>query len=311
MRLQLTIGTTILRAPRFAKTFLATSLQVISIGLSTGFLPEVAEAARVTQVKGSNLLLELESADEVSVGQRYLIMVGEKRRAIVEVTKIGGKKAVAKTLRGKPEVDGVTAPIPEKNAQAAASDSSSRKRSHRSKGMFSEMTIGLLGGYSMTTQEVKATVANTTTTENISMSGNGFSLKGFGDLPFAGQLGLIGRFGLEQFNVKGNAASRGAVKTEILYFSADLLFRYHFATEGYIPYVMGGLGIHFPASKSSDVLDVNRISSTTIFFFGGGVNIPMGDESFVTVSAEYGLFPPSNDVKTSMISARGGYGWVF
>jgi hypothetical protein len=70
------------------------------------------------------------------------------------------------------------------------------------------------------------------------------------------------------------------------------------------------MGLHYPLSKSSGVLDVQRISATTIFFLGGGFNYSLGDSMYIHATAEYGLFPPSNDVKTSLIALRAGVGWT-
>ncbi len=170
--------------------------------------------------------------------------------------------------------------------------------------MFSDMTYGGVAGYDMTTQEV------TSGGVSVSMTGSGFSLKGFGDLPISGPLGMVGRLGLMQFNVTGSNSGT-AYKTEILYATADLLLRYNFGEDGFVPFALAGLGLHFPLSKTSNVLDPQRISATTVFFAGGGFHYTLSETSYFTLTAEYGMFPPSNDVKTSMIAARAGMGFKF
>ena len=96
-----------------------------------------------------------------------------------------------------------------------------------------------------------------------------------------------------------------------MYAAADLLLKYGFTDSTFVPFVMGGLGLHFPISKTSNILDINRISSTTVFYGGAGINWLIGGSTYLQVTGEYGMFPPSNDVSTSFIAARFGLGFRF
>jgi outer membrane protein W len=143
----------------------------------------------------------------------------------------------------------------------------------------------------------------------VPMTGSGYSLKAFADMPFSGGLGLIGRVGIEQFNLSGNSTTMGAVATSIMYATADALVRWNMTDGSFVPYLAGGLGVHFPLSKSSGILNVSQISSTTVFFLDLGADYSMSDSTYLTFHAEYGYFPPSNNITTNFIEFRGGIGF--
>mgnify|MGYP001561528125 CR=1 FL=1 len=276
-------------------------LALVCVTLIGGF----ANAASISKITGDKIFVDFTEGEDIAPGGRFLVVIGGKKKAVIEILKVKGQKALAKLLKGKADVGGELTALAAggKKSSSAGAPPVERKSRRSTSGVFSDMTYGVLVGLDSATQEVTASGSS------ISMAGSGFSLKGYGDLPIAGSLGMTGRLGATQFSVKG---SSGGVdyKTDILYATADLLLRYNFGDDGFVPYGTGGLGLHFPISKSSNVLDTQRVSATTVFFLGGGFHYTMGETSFFTLGAEYGMFPPSNDVKTSMISLRAGLGWA-
>ena len=82
--------------------------------------------------------------------------------------------------------------------------------------------------------------------------------------------------------------------------------KFAFSDGDFQPFVSGGMGLHVPMSNSSNVL-VN-ISSTSVFFGNVGANFRSGD-MFYTALFEYGLFPPSQTVSTTIMALRAGAGW--
>ena len=273
-----------------------------------------AEAALVTKVSGEQVLIDLQGDASYTEGARYLLMVGDKKRAVVEISKIKGDRAIGKVLKGTAQVSGTLAPLPGSSGNVASTAkstphspraSSSARRSRR--GSLSALTFGGVIGYGATSQTVAVT--KNSVSETVAMTGSSLSFKGFADLPVSGDFGLIGRVGLENFGVAGSTTNLGAVETKILYLSADLLLRYQFPLGNFRPFPLLGMGLHYPLSKSSGVLDVQRISATTIFFLGGGFNYNLSDALYLHGTLEYGLFPPSNDVKTSLIEGRIGVGF--
>lgn len=273
-------------------------------------LPVLAQAATVEKVKGTQAIIVLDEGEEPSPGDKFFAMENGKKKALLEVVRFKNGKAIVKIKKGKAtegmEIAAVGASKAAKSDDddggEEATESKSRKgsRSGSVATLFKNMTLGAVFGYTMDTQNVS------TGGTSYAMSGTGFSLKGLADIPVMGHLALLARGGAEQFNVQV-----GSVKTEILYATLDLLLKYGFSDGAFVPFVMGGLGLHFPLSKSSNILDNNRISSTTVFFGGGGINYAMSGTSYIHLTAEYGMFPPSNDVTTSMISLRGGMGFRF
>lgn len=278
-------------------------------------LPAVTEAGTVERVKGSQAIVSFgEDEGEVAVGAKLFATEGGKRKAILEVLQFKNGKAKVKVTKGKAKAGmevansgsgGSGGGSKKSEGEDMAEDTSTKKRrSPRNAGaatIFKDMTIGVLGGYAMDSQSVKVTNA-----AEQAMTGSGFSVRGFADIPVAGDLALLARVGAESFNVK-----KDDFASEILYAVVDLMLKYSFAPTGFAPFVMGGLGLHFPVSKASNILDVNRVSSTTVFYGGAGFNFVMSGSTYLQLTAEYGMFPPSNDVSTSLIAVRGGLGFRF
>ena len=292
----------------------------IALGLLvfTQLLSSEAYASAVEKVSKSQAIVVFDEGETPSPGDKFFALDNGKRRAVLEVVQFKNGKAKVKILKGKPAVGmNVTAAGKAKASSQASADESSdsddaavdgpktrKKKRVRDAGaatLFKDTTIGIVGGYAMNSQQVSP--AGQTAR---AMTGSGMSVKGFLDVPVTGSLNLYARFGAEQFNVTADV-----VKTEILYGVADLLLKYAFSEGTFVPFAMAGLGIHFPLSKTSDVLNPNNISPTTVFYGGGGFNFAMSGSMYLQATAEYGMFPPSNEVSTSLIAVRGGIGLRF
>ncbi len=281
--------------------------QLAALTLFT-LLSIAANAAVVTKVSGEQVLIDLQGDSSFSEGGRYLVMVGDKKRAVVEITKVKGARALGKVLKGTAVAQGTLAPLPGGGGGGGGSPKSNARASRRSRrSMIGSLTIGGLVGYGSTSQTVKITQNGAT--EDVSMTGSSISVKGFGDLPISGAFGVLGRAGIENFGVAGNRANGAAVETKIMYLTADVLLRYNLMEGNLKPFPLLGMGLHYPLSKSSGVLDPQRISATTLFFVGGGLNYTLSESMYLHATAEYCIFPPSNDVKTSLIAGRVGIGF--
>lgn len=285
------------------------SLGLSLVIASLTFAASSSEAARVTKVGGRKVLIDgSDSEVALSQGGRYVVIVDGKRKAIIEITQVKGNKAIGRVLKGRAAVNGTLQPL---SGAKTASSGSQRSRSGGGGTPFGDLTFGAVAGYAMDSQSVTVTSNDGSTSETIAMSGSGFSLKGFGDMPVSGPIGVIGRVGIEQFNVSGSSTSLGSRKTSIMYATVDLMLRYNFMEGDIVPFGAIGLGIHFPLSKTSDVLNTQQVSSTSVFFFTGGLNYKLSETMYLTAMGEYGFFPPSNEVKTSMIAGRAGVGFRF
>lgn len=292
----------------FQARFLFCARQTAFLAVVFAFISPV-KAAQVTKVKEDQAQVEADPTDpEFNVGDRFFVMSDGKKRAAIVIVKAKGRRGIAKVLKGKPEVGGTLAAVGAKSdssTSAATQDASEAKKPRRSKsGPLSKTTVGVLGGLNSATQAV--TITNATTSSTVSTAGMGYSLKGFADFPISGGFGATSRLGLEQFNVSGSSAS-----TQILYATADFLLRYNFLSGSFQPSLNTGLGIHFPISKSSNDLDPSLISSTTVLYFGAGFDYIMSNTMYLRLNAEYSFFPPSNNVKTTLMALRFGVGWTY
>ncbi len=285
-------------------------ISLISKTLLFSFVATSAWAAHVVNSNSTQAIIEFDSSDtQMQVGARFLAIEGQKSKGLLEIIQISGMKAKAKILNGSAPISSSLRMAPKGTTNPAVA----RKRS-----LFGRNTmVAGIAGYSIDSQTVKATNTSGSVTETVATTGSGFSLKGMGDIPLSGNLGLVGRFGFETFNTSGNSqnslcvGNTSACTTSLTYIIGDLLMRYAFSSGDFMPFVLGGLGIHYPMSKSSNILDESKISATTVFYFGGGAYLKLTDRFFVPVTAEYALFPPSNEVSTNYIALRAGFGAFF
>ena len=269
-------------------------LSIILIGPS-------AEAAKVTQVGKGQALISIESGDSPNVGDLYFVMVNGKKKALVQVTQVKGKRAKVIVKKGTPQV-GAELSLARAGGGGSGKSASSGRRGR--KGALDGVYIGGMLGFNKASQSVKTSSGDST----ISMAGSGFSAKAFADVNITGGLGALLRFGVEQLNLSGSTTTTN-YSTKIMYLSGDLLLRYRFLSGAWQPYIAGGMGLHFPITKSSNALQ--DIPTMTVFFGDLGVNYNLSRTSYVTVLGEYGLFPASSDVTTSFIAGRVGYGIRF
>lgn len=283
---------------------------VSAIVLPITFFAAPADAAYVERVKGKQVLINNEDTD-IEVGDRYYLVVDGKRRAIVKITKVRGGKSIGVVTKGRAEADASVEPIQKSRASSFDDDDdepkpSKKRQRARSSGHDPDIVdvpatiIGGLIGYAMDSQTV--TAKNRT----VSMSGSGYSVKGFGDIPLSGPLGVIIRAGAEQLELTGEGD-----KTSIMYLTGDVLLRYSFSEGAFVPYAAGGLGVYYPMSKSSTILDESKIGATTVFFADAGANYKLSGGLILTGHVEYGYVLPSSSVNTSIIAVRAGAGWRF
>jgi hypothetical protein len=295
--------------------FKLVSLNMRSIALSVGlclvFLVSNAQAARVSKVKGDQVLIDGVDDGSMSVGDKYFVMIDGKKKGLIEITKAKGSKAIAKIIKGKAEADAEIAPAVAAAPKKVAKSGSKRKKSKKKKSEDGEgspvdgLFWGGLVGLGVDSQSVTIQNPTTLTSQTVAMSGLGYSLRVFGDLPFTDQLGAIARVGIEQMNLSGASGA----STSIMYLSGDILARYDIIKGSFVPYVAGGLSISMPVAQSSTVL--GTIASVMTFLADGGVRYYLDDDMYIIGLAEYMYFPASSNVTTSIIAVRGGLGLRF
>ena len=87
--------------------------------------------------------------------------------------------------------------------------------------------------------------------------------------------------------------------------------RYMFNPHNSLTRYWGGAGasLVFPLSKgNTNAVQVDDVGSTMTFHVGGGLDYQLNDKYFIPVTAEYILFPPSDDVSSNMMMLKVGFG---
>ncbi len=272
------------------------------------FFPLISQAAEVVKVKGRSALVELKGDPAVVGDVFYLISPDGKRRAIMTISKVKGDKAIGKITKGKAQVGYTLEFRPAKGSSASARASSPSTSS--SGGGLQRSYWGALLGYSMDTMSVNVKNALQASVGTANMSGSGFSVKGLFDYELFPQIWFRGTAGVDMFNAAGGkicgAANTDACDAKLTYVTADFIARYVFGRGGFRPWVGGGLGLLFPASKETTALDSASISTTNVMLALGGLDWQLSPRMYVPISVEYGLLPKSDEVEANWIAIRVG-----
>lgn len=276
--------------------------------LCTLLFSQTSLAGRVVKVKGKKVYIKLDANETESVqqgDQLYLATPQGKKRALVIVRKLKGDKVLAQLKKGKAQKGLVTkgksgGARPQPKEDVGYEDASTMAQREEDNKGRPDLLFGILGAFGSAGQDV------TTNGTTFNTTGSSMAVKGLLDYSLFDDLGIRARVGLEMFNVSGSDNVGTNVTTEITYLSIDMMLRYFvYNSSSFGIFLNAGMGIYSPMSKSSGALDPESISTTSILIFGGGVSLPLnGWELFA--GADYFYFPPSEDVKTSVISAKVG-----
>ncbi len=286
----------------------------LSVLLFASVLLSVANAADIIKIKGASALIDLKGEPAVPGDLFYAVAVDGKKRAIVQISKVKGDKAIGHINKGKAEA-GMTL---EPKAPGALSPVASGGKNHAEKGAGKgNMYWGGMLGYAMDSAKVKVLwqqagtghVAGDTK-EVASLSGSGITATGLFDYGFTPNLWVRALFGLENFNVKGPASCGEGNDTtcdsKIMYLNGSGVARWVFLTGPIRPWAGAGLGIMFPVTKSSTAFDASSIASTQVILFEGGLDYFINPKMYLPISLEYGLLPKSAQVEANWIELRFG-----
>lgn len=278
----------------------------ISLGtlLIFSFLSTDLWAAKIQKVKGKRILVSM-NPGEYSVGDILKIQgSGGKSTGLVKILKVKGKFAHG-ILKGKAK-KGQTVVLrgsPKSKKGSVASKSSGTSESSGSGSNFWGVMVGL--------NSTSAKVLTTSNTE-VDLKGMSYSVLAFMDFALMPQLNVRAMTGLEQFKVTGDPVCAGAeCNANITFLALDAWARYLFTTSDYRPWVGAGFYMLFPMAKDSTALDDGSITNTSVFAFGGGLDIILSETSMIPIQVEYDLYPSSDTVKASAMAGRIGYGMSF
>lgn len=275
-------------------------------------------AGQVVKVKGKGALINLQG-DSASPGDSFYAMDGGKKKALLKVTKVKGDKAIARIVKGNAAAGMTTAPGPagggsgSATASPSAAESSSSESGHSPHSASAGRSYwGGMAGFAMDSMKVNVNRSQPPRDSLgiFPLAGSGFSAKGLFDYELFNQVWFRGMFGVEMFNVAGDAkCSTGNTKTcdaKIMYLSGDFIGRYVFAMGNFRPWLGLGIALLFPASKSSTALDAASIGTTNVILPSGGLDWFISPTMYIPIQVEYGMLPKSNEVDAHWIAVRAG-----
>lgn len=294
---------TFARAPR--------NLKIFFIFLSVFLFCLPSFAAKVAAIKGNRVLVR----GNVQQGKLYYATQNGKRMGIVRITKVQGQKAIGTLLKGRAAKGADLALRPSKKKTTTASkrsksydqysSGSSKKRALRQN---KEIAVGGVLGMVQSSANVSFN-----TGEKASLSGSAISMKAFGDYGLTRNISLRAYVGTQPFEASENKRTcQGAMNCQmtISYMAVDLWGRYILNPDSNLRFWGGvGGGLLFPLNTDgTNAVVKSEISSTVVLQAGGGIDWHINDKFFIPAALEYNIIPPSDDVKTTMMSFRAGLG---
>lgn len=267
-----------------------------------------AFGADITKVKGNKALINLDGTDASEGDIFFALDSNGKRKGLIKLEKVKGDKAIGNITKGKAMVGWTLTKRVPKGRKGGDEITPSSRRS--SGGPTGDMFLGGMLGFGMDSTEVTLDTGDVA-----ALSGTGLSFKGFFDYRLFPNIWFRGFTGIENFNGEGkNICGTGATSkcdVKIMYISFDFWGRYLFSEKDLRPWLGGGFTLLFPMSKSSSAIVESSITTTSTYGIGGGVDWFISKDSFIPLSAEYQLFPSSNQAKASIIAVRAGFGMSF
>lgn len=279
-------------------------------------------AAVVTTVKGARALIDLEGDMAEADEEFFLIDPNTTRRtAIIRILQVKGGKALAEITKGR-AAPGFTLQAKGLSNRPMSTDVHDPKNEGGGSGGGRYLSglkesYGFTGAIHMNSMQAEVSsrdALNTVTRSSASMSGMGFGLGGFYDLPFTESLAGRVFAGVEQFNAAGdisvNACSGStACDAKINYLSVYALGKWYFLSGQYRMWLGGGGGFLLALSKSSTALNESQISTNQVMTAALGLDMQLDRKSYVPVSLEYNMYPDSSTVKASSIVIKAGWAW--
>lgn len=269
-------------------------MQLLGTLLFSLFISLPIYAATVTTVKGKNVVISLQQ-ETVDRGQRVeLFDSNGKKRGIIQISKTNksGTKAVGKLIVGK--------------AQKGWTTDSGRDTTKPSNPMSAKKSLryGGIVGFSMDSMEVALS------DQTADLSGTGYSIKGAFDFSFSESIQFRGRIGAEFFSTSGDATSATCTTcdVDITYITAEGMAQYYLNSGKYSFWVGAGGALAHPASSSSNAVDTDSLSTTSIIQAGGGFDIKT-TSGYIPIEVLYSILPKSDSVSGSYITIAIGYMW--
>jgi hypothetical protein len=268
-----------------------------------------AQAGKVMKVKGQKVYILFDQDEPFTTGDNFLLTNEEgKKVGLVQIKKIKGLKAIGVLKKGKADKGFATlfksaGKKSKSSSVVMAEDADAESRTSGE----DQSRMGVLVGYGMATQDVDQGGSGISAQDGSSMA-----VRGVYDYPLFESVFFRGMAGAEIFSVSGSGAPISApsttttIGTDITYLSLDALFHWSVMKGStFNAYLIGGMGILYPLSKSSEAILEDSIDSLAIGEFGGGIEMRWGSYTF-PLEVTYYYFPSGEDVSTNVISVKLG-----
>lgn len=301
-------------------------------------------ATTIKNVKGAKALLVMDTV-QFAVGEKVFGLTDGKRKVLMQITAVKNGQAVATILKGTAAIGMTVEASPLKaGAQAAQASQAAEttevsppqqikkttRKSEKSSGSSSEstekvepivgQTYGVLIGITQNSMSLQAQykpASSSTLFGDLTMSGMGFTIKGFGDYSLNEQFNIRYGAGLETFNVKGSAktASDEAIcdagtsfdcKVSIMYVGADGALQYNINNDYNRTWFGIGYSFLFAATKSINVENLKNPSTNQILAISVGFDWRRGPHSFIPFQFDYSYIPGAG-VTTNGYTLRSGF----
>lgn len=267
-------------------------------------------ASEIKKVKGEGVLIQFDAEGSAQPGDSFYALNAEnKKKAIIEVTKVKGTMGVGKIRKGQAEV-GMT--LEPRTGDSSRNDRIKVTREKKKAGKGGPFAIGGMLGLGYDTMSLTATPPGAAQIA-YTLTGTGYSADAVGDYALSKSLYIRAFAGLENFSVSGTS-SRNACgnfsstncSTQILFIRADGELQFKFDLGPGKALVGGGGGIWMPMSSSTNALDSSTITTMAVFHISAGYDFKMNDTMYFPVELFYHFFPSSSTVQTSLIALRFG-----
>jgi hypothetical protein len=218
----------------------------------------------------------------------------------------------------------MAAPAPEDDSSVSdAGNHSKRPKGFLGKFLGHGSALGIDLGLAQDTMTLtaKKVVNSATYSQDVTMTGNSFSLMGYYDFDATPLFSFELRGGIENFTTTGTISQTispactdsTSCTVNFMYLAGEGIAKlnlYHKLSR----YLVGAGGAFMlVASKSSSVSNLDTTNATNqMILLGAGGDIALGKgANFIPFMLEYGLFTGSSSVKASAINLRAGYGWRY
>lgn len=279
------------------------------------FMVGPVSAATVTNVKGNQVLIDLEGASATPGSQMYTTDSNGKKVGLIEIKQVKNGKAIAdikkgSVSKGQSVVVGGAAAAKAASAAATTNEGGVRKTA---------WSVGGLFGYALDSMALTAKGTGGTPQENITLAGSSMAIEGFADYDLNPSFTIRGVFGITGFAGAATATNSAvcsnttacSVNFNYLAFEGHALWNFY-NKKGTRAYLDVGYAFLMTNSASNNVTNLDTSTKTnSVLLFGGGTDLAVGKNGFIPLVFEYGYYPSAGDVKATSMYFRGGYGYRF